>query len=190
MAPRSQRGRWEWKRACSAPAGSDFLASTATGSRRATRRATIFPMWCGGRTWPAEGSGFRGGVAFGPSLISDLSVDGMRMRRRAGVILQPCVAKEQVLAIDTNSPVEVRFMDGARLRGWIGEVSDTGFVLSHEVRHQLTKSQVAYNQIRAVKQVQSVKPSHTVRSVLIGVGITLAAIGIIFGVGVAVHGLG
>ena len=98
--------------------------------------------------------------------------------------------KEQVLAIDTNSPVEVRFMDGARLRGWIGEVSDTGFVLSHEVRRQLTKSQVAYNQIRAVKQVQSVKPSHTVRSVLIGVGITLAAIGIIFGVGVAVHGLG
>ena len=38
----------------------------------------------------------------------------------------------QVLAIDTNSPVEVRFMDGARLRGWIGEVSDTGFGYSAE----------------------------------------------------------
>jgi hypothetical protein len=97
---------------------------------------------------------------------------------------------EQVRALDTNSPVEVHFMDGAKLRGWIGEVSDTGFVLSHEVKRQLTKSQVAFNQIRAVKQVHSVKPSHTARNVLIGVGVTLAAIGIIFGVGVAVHGLG
>jgi len=98
--------------------------------------------------------------------------------------------REQVRALDTNSPVEVRFMDGAKLRGWIGEVSDTGFVLSHEVKRQLTKSQVAFNQVRAVKQVHSVKPSHTVRNVLIGVGVALAAIGIIFGVGVAVHGLG
>ena len=97
---------------------------------------------------------------------------------------------EQVRALDTNSPVEVRFMDGAKLRGWIGEVSDTGFVLSHEARRQLTKSQVAFNQVRVVKQVHSVKPSHTVRNILIGVGVTLAAIGIIFGVGVAVHGLG
>lgn len=98
--------------------------------------------------------------------------------------------EEQVRAIDTNSPVEVRFMDGAKLRGWIGEVSDTGFVLSHEMRHQLTKSQVAFNQVRAVKQIQSVKSSHTVRNVLIGVGITLAAIGIIFGAFVATYGLG
>jgi hypothetical protein len=98
--------------------------------------------------------------------------------------------KEQVGAIDTNSPVEVRFIDGSKLRGWIGKVSDTGFVLSHEKQHQLTNSQIAFNEIRAVKQVKSVKPSHTVRNVLIGVGITFAAIGIVFGVGVAVHGLG
>ena len=58
------------------------------------------------------------------------------------------------------------------------------------MKRQLTKSQVAFNQVRAVKQVHSVKPSHTVRNVQIGVGVTLAAIGIIFGVGVAVHGLG
>ena len=58
--------------------------------------------------------------------------------------------KEQVLAIDTNSPVEVRLIDGAKLRGWIGEVSDTGFVLSHELKRQLTKSQVAFNQARTV----------------------------------------
>jgi hypothetical protein len=62
---------------------------------------------------------------------------------------RPSPNREQVRALDTNSPVEVRFMDGAKLRGWIGEVSDTGFVLSHEVKRQLTKSQVAFNQVRA-----------------------------------------
>ncbi len=84
--------------------------------------------------------------------------------------------QDQVRAIDTNSPVEVRFMDGAKLRGRIGEISDTGFVLSHEVRRQLTKSQVAFDKVRAVRQVQSVKPSHTLRNVLIGVSITLGAL--------------
>ncbi|MBI3665888.1 MAG: hypothetical protein HY236_06630 [Acidobacteria bacterium] len=98
--------------------------------------------------------------------------------------------KEQVRAIDTRSPVEVRFIDGSKLRGWIGEVSDTGFVLSHEKKRQLTNSQVAFNQIKAVKQVKSVKPSHTARNVLIGVGITVVAIGIIFGIFVASHPLG
>jgi hypothetical protein len=73
---------------------------------------------------------------------------------------------------------------------WDLEVQNGNSGLSHEVKRRLTKSQVAFNQVRAVKQVHSVKPSHTVRNVLIGVGITLAAIGIVFGVGVAVHGLG
>jgi hypothetical protein len=98
--------------------------------------------------------------------------------------------EEQVRALDTHTPVEVRFVDGSKLRGWIGEVSPTGFLLSHETNHQLTNSQVAFDQVRAVKQVGNVKPSHTIRNVLIGVGITVAAIGIIFGIGVATHGLG
>lgn len=98
--------------------------------------------------------------------------------------------EEQIRALDAHSPVEVRFVDGSRLRGWVGEVSDTGFVLSHEKNHQLTNSQVAFNQIRAVRHVGNVKPSHTIRNVLIGVGITLVAIGIIFGIGVAMNGLG
>lgn len=98
--------------------------------------------------------------------------------------------EEQVRALGTHSPVEVRFIDGTRLRGWIGEVFDTGFVLSHESKHQLTNSRIAFNQISAVRQVKSVKPSHTARNLLLGVGITLAVIGVIFGIGVAVHGLG
>ena len=98
--------------------------------------------------------------------------------------------EEQVRAAGTHSPVEVRFIDGTKLRGWIGEVSDTGFVLSHERKHRLTNSRVAFNQIRAVRQVKSVKPSHAARNLLLGVGIALAAIGVIFGIGVAVHGLG
>lgn len=33
--------------------------------------------------------------------------------------------EEQVRTLDTHSPVEVRFVDGSKLRGWIGEVSGT-----------------------------------------------------------------
>ena len=85
--------------------------------------------------------------------------------------------KEQVRAIRTDSPVEVRFLDGSKLRGWISEVSDTGFVLSHEKKGRLEKSQVTFEQVRAVKQVANVKPSHRTRNFLIvtGIGVGLAA---------------
>ena len=100
-------------------------------------------------------------------------------------------ALEQVRRLDTHSPVEVRFVDGSRLRGWIGEISDTGFALSREEKnHMLTNSRVAFNQVRDVKQVGSVKPSHTVRNVLIGVGITVVTVGVIFGIWIRTHGLG
>jgi hypothetical protein len=97
--------------------------------------------------------------------------------------------EQQVRALDTHSPVEVRFADGSKLRGWMGEVSATGFVLSHEKDHQLTNSQVAFSQIKTVKQVGSVEPSHTLRNVLIGVVITVVAIGVAFGVVVRTRGL-
>jgi hypothetical protein len=88
--------------------------------------------------------------------------------------------------IGPDSPVEVKFLDGAKLRGWIGEVSDSGFSLSHEKKGQLEKSRVSFDQVRAVKQVKSVKPGHTARNILIGVGIALVAIGTVAGIGVVV----
>jgi hypothetical protein len=41
-------------------------------------------------------------------------------------------------------------------------------VLSHQNKNRFEKSQITFDQIKAVKQVKSVKPSHTARSVLVG----------------------
>ena len=99
--------------------------------------------------------------------------------------------EEQVRAVQAGQPVEVRMVDGSRLRGWIGEVSQAGFVLRREGRQQrLTSSLVTFAQVRSVKQVQSVNSTHTLRNILIGVGLAGAAIGAVFGIYVATHGLG
>ena len=87
--------------------------------------------------------------------------------------------KEQANAIASNSPVEVKFANGSTQQGWISEISDTGFVLSHEKHHQLEKSQVTFSEIQSVKQITEVKPRHTTRNILIGVGIVWGVIAIL-----------
>jgi len=90
---------------------------------------------------------------------------------------EPVPIPDQVRAIAANTPVEVRFQDGAKLRGWVGEVSDSGFVLSHEAKQQLERKDVGFREVRSVKVVKSVHPSHTTRNVLIGVAIGVVVIG-------------
>jgi hypothetical protein len=92
--------------------------------------------------------------------------------------------REQMRTIGLDSPVEVRFLDGSKLRGWLGEVSDSGFSLSHENKGHLEKSRVGFDLVRSVKQVKSVKPGHTARNIPIGVGIAAVAIGTVAGIGV------
>jgi hypothetical protein len=92
--------------------------------------------------------------------------------------------REPLRTIRPNSPVEVRFLDGSKLRGWLGEVSDSGFTLSHENKGRLENSRVGFDRVRSVKQVKSVKPGHTARNIPIGVGIALVAIGTVAGIGV------
>jgi hypothetical protein len=75
--------------------------------------------------------------------------------------------------------VEVKFVSGSTQQGWISEVSDTGFVLSHEKHHQMEKSQLTFVQIQTVKQIKEVKPRHTTRNILIGVGIVWGVIAIL-----------
>ena len=87
--------------------------------------------------------------------------------------------REQMHAIARDSPVEVRFHDGSKLRGWISEVSDSGFVLNHEIKHKLQLSQFTFDSVRSVRTVKSVNPSHTARNILIGVGITVVVIGVL-----------
>jgi hypothetical protein len=87
------------------------------------------------------------------------------------------LAREQMRAIAPDTPVEVRFHDGSKLRGWIAEVSDSGFVLNHEVKRKLQRSQFTFDSVRGFKVIKSVKPSHTTRNILIGVGIAAIVFG-------------
>jgi len=90
--------------------------------------------------------------------------------------------QQQATAIAANSAVEVKFLDGSHRRGWISDVSDTGFALSDEKKGQIEKVPVAFAQVKAVKQVASVKPSHTGRHILIGVGIAVGALMVFAGI--------
>jgi hypothetical protein len=96
--------------------------------------------------------------------------------------------KESVHAIATGSPVEVRLADGSKLRGWISEVSDTGFELRYEKRKQLQQAQITFDQVKAVKEVGSVKTSHTARNVLIGLGVGVVALGVVAAIALAAGG--
>jgi hypothetical protein len=82
---------------------------------------------------------------------------------------EPISVEEQAHAIAANSAVEVKFLDGSHQRGLIGTVSDTGFELDQGTKG--LKSQVSFDQVKTVKHVNSVKPGHTTRNVLIGVGV-------------------
>ena len=83
--------------------------------------------------------------------------------------------KEQAQAIAANSPVAVTFLDDSKQQGWISKVSDAGFVLSHEKKRQMEKSQISFAQVQAVKLVKDLH-SHKQRNILIGLGV-----GIVFG---------
>lgn len=85
--------------------------------------------------------------------------------------------EERLRAIPSDTPVEVRLVDDSKLRGWMGDVSESDFLLSHEVKHQLQRSRIPIAQVRDLKVVKNVKPSHTTRNILIGVGIAVAVIG-------------
>jgi hypothetical protein len=98
--------------------------------------------------------------------------------------------QEQVRELDSGRAVEVRFLNGERLRGWISEVSNSGFTLSHEVKKHLEKTPVSFDQVKWVKQVNSVKPSHTARNIVIGVVIAVVAIGVAFGIAWSQTGFG
>jgi hypothetical protein len=93
--------------------------------------------------------------------------------RPAGLV----TVAERIRSIPPDSPVELRLVDGSKLRGWIGEVSDTGFVLTRQMKNGLEKNDIRFQQTQTVKQVKSVKPAHTTRNILIGVGIGVVVIG-------------
>jgi len=85
--------------------------------------------------------------------------------------------KSQVQALGPNSLVEVRPFDGAKLRGWIGTISENSFELRLG-NLKLESRSLGFDQVRSVRPVKSLKPSHTGRNILIGAGIAVAAIAV------------
>lgn len=85
--------------------------------------------------------------------------------------------KSQVQGLGSNSLAEVRLFDGSKLRGWIGTISENNFELRLRTV-KLENRTIGFDQVRSVKPVMSLKPSHTARNILIGVGIAVAAIAV------------
>jgi len=114
---------------------------------------------------------------------------GLALLLAVGLASGPCngqegpsiSVREQMRGIASDTPVEVRFRDGSKLRGWFAEASDSGFVLKHEVKRELQRSQFTFDSVRSFKIVKSVKPSHRTRNILIGVGIAAAVFGALAG---------
>lgn len=82
--------------------------------------------------------------------------------------------KSQIQALGTDSLVEVRLSDRSKLRGWIGAISENDFELRLG-KAKLENRTLGFDQVRSVKPAKSLKPSHTMRNVLIGVGVGVAA---------------
>ena len=84
--------------------------------------------------------------------------------------------EEQIRGIPPDSPVEIHLLDGSKLRGWITQVSDVGFVLIREQENRLEKNEIRFQQVQVLKRVKSVKPSHTTRNIVAGVAIGVVVV--------------
>jgi len=110
----------------------------------------------------------------------------------AALLVSNCLARtarsrpspeEFLRALPPAAVVEVTLANGSRMRGWVADVSGDGFELRYPIGSQLVKARVAFTEIHAVKQVKSVKRSHTVRNTLIIVGVAagLVTSGVLIG---------
>ncbi|MFN7934264.1 MAG: hypothetical protein U0R19_13120 [Bryobacteraceae bacterium] len=87
--------------------------------------------------------------------------------------------KEQAVTISRGNAVEVRFLDGSKLRGWIGEVSDTGFVLTTE---KAGVQQIRFDQLKSLRDMKKTTFGRSLgRGYLIAI-IVVVAIAVTFGI--------
>jgi hypothetical protein len=90
---------------------------------------------------------------------------------------QALAAKSAIQSLGADRLVEVRLLDGHKLRGWIGAISENSFDLRLG-QARLESQSIGFAGVRSVKPVSSLKPSHTGRNILIGVAIAVGAIAI------------
>jgi hypothetical protein len=93
--------------------------------------------------------------------------------------------RNQVTGMPTGTNIEVRLKNKQTLRGARGEVSESGFTL---VDQRAGNRQIAFDEVTSVKQL--VKKSHTMRNVLIVVGIAVVIVAVVVVVKVKQHPLG
>lgn len=88
-------------------------------------------------------------------------------------------AKEQVIAISRGSAVEVRLLDGSKLRGSMGAVSDSGFELYTGTQG---KQDVAFERVKSVKDRTAKSFGRSLgRGYIVGI-IVVVVIGVTFGI--------
>jgi hypothetical protein len=84
--------------------------------------------------------------------------------------------KRQIAGMSIGKKIDLRLKTQEKLRGARGTTSDTGFAL---VNPKGGERQIAFDDVASVKP--HVVKSHTVRNILIGVGIVVVAVGVTLG---------
>jgi hypothetical protein len=107
------------------------------------------------------------------------------MLTRLAAAQDTAAIRTEIISMQLGTSMEVRLKDKQKLRGARGAVADSGFTF---VDARSGERQIAFADVASVKVVK--QQSHTVRNVLIAVGIVAAVIGTIVGIGLATNGLG
>lgn len=80
----------------------------------------------------------------------------------------------QVAKIAVGSEIEVRLLNKEKLRGRLGEVSDTGFILLIPTGTASTKRNLAFDEVKSVRVVSTHRPTGLAFSV--GVAAVIVAV--------------
>jgi hypothetical protein len=98
--------------------------------------------------------------------------------------------KEQVLLINSGSPVEVRLFAKGKLKGRLGLVSDNGFALDLVKDGKIQTQTVSFADVRSIKKDKSMTPMSSGSKALWMILILGIAAGAIAGIGCAAGGCG
>ena len=71
-------------------------------------------------------------------------------------VAQKPTLQEKVLDIPPGSRLQVRLKNNEKLRGWLGEVSNEGFVLQYARGNQIEKRIIGFDEVKSIK-VKSIK---------------------------------
>ena len=96
--------------------------------------------------------------------------------------------KEQVLNISPGSIVEVRLADKSKLRGRLGSVTDSGFELQTVKGGKIDSAQIAFDQVKSVKDTAKKSFGHSLAKGFLIAGIVMGVMAAILGILCATKG--